>query len=614
MLLLGLLASSCALGGGPMADDDPEEAAAACTPADCIVVDVAVSPEKASLIVELAKAFNSSDERVGGRRIVVRPRERASGAVADRLTAGWGDDPDDPRPVLWAPAARSWGAIVDERLAVRGRPPMAGTPTPTMASPLVIAMPRRMAEALGHPHREIGWSDLAALASDPTGWASRGHPEWGAFRLGKTDPRYSTSGLHAWIAQHAAATGTPPGGDARPRPLSSADLDTPAATALNRAIESSVVHYGDTTLTFLDNWRRADQRGNPYQYASAVIVDEKAVIDYNSGDPDGVQDPGEVIRRPRDPLVAIYPREGTVVSDNPFYVLDADWVSPAERDAARAFIEFVLRPESQHQVVQAGFRTARAAESGGTDPNAVTGPPLTGELGVDPDQPRTALELPTGPVLTQLLDRWVPQHKAARVMLVVDVSGSMADEAAAGQSKLALAQAAIEQSLDHFRDHDLLGVRQFSTGLGPTRDQQHLDLAPVAPLGGQRDVIRRGTAALVPANGTPLYTAARDSVGQMVARYDASRINAVVLLTDGRNEDGETADDKRQRDELVRFLQAQTQGENGRPVRLFTIGYGASADAAVLKEMAEATNGRYYSATSDPTTIAEVFLQVVSNF
>ena len=51
----------------------------------------------------------------------------------------------------------------------------------------------------------------------------------------------------------------------------------------------------------------------------------------------------------------------------------------------------------------------------------------------------------------------------------------------------------------------------------------------------------------------------------------------------------------------------------GRPVRLFTIGYGADADVNVLKQMAESTNGGFYNA-SDPKTINKVFTAVVSNF
>ncbi|MEZ5237541.1 MAG: hypothetical protein R2716_00755 [Microthrixaceae bacterium] len=105
-----------------------------------------------------------------------------------------------------------------------------------------------------------------------------------------------------------------------------------------------MVHYGDITMTFLDNWFRADQRGTALTYASAVAVEEKSVIDYNRGNPDGVLDPGEEERPPRIPLVAIYPTEGTLYSDNPLYVLDAEWVDEAERARRRAVHRVRLDP------------------------------------------------------------------------------------------------------------------------------------------------------------------------------------------------------------------------------------------------------------------------------
>ena len=49
---------------------------------------------------------------------------------------------------------------------------------------------------------------------------------------------------------------------------------------------------------------------------SAVAVEEKSVIDYNAGNPDGVLEPGEQPRKPKVPLVAIYPKEGTLYSDS----------------------------------------------------------------------------------------------------------------------------------------------------------------------------------------------------------------------------------------------------------------------------------------------------------
>ena len=48
-----------------------------------------------------------------------------------------------------------------------------------------------------------------------------------------------------------------------------------------------MVHYGDTTLTFLANMAKADAAGKGLTYVSAVTVEEKSVLDYNQGNPTG---------------------------------------------------------------------------------------------------------------------------------------------------------------------------------------------------------------------------------------------------------------------------------------------------------------------------------------
>ena len=237
-------------------------------------------------------------------------------------------------------------------------------------TPLVIAMPGPMAEALGWPEEPLGFADILALSQDPEGWAAYGHPEWGEFRLGKTNPNFSTSGLSALIGQAYAA-------NAKTEGLSLEDLAKPTTDEFARQIESAVVHYGDTTLTFLNNWYRADQRGNPYGYVSAVAVEEKSVLDYNSGNPDGVLQEGEEPRPPRVPLVAIYPEEGTLYSDNPLYVLDADWVDDDEAAGAQQFIDFLGQPENQEQILRYGFRPG--------NPDVAIDDPIDPSNGVDPD-------------------------------------------------------------------------------------------------------------------------------------------------------------------------------------------------------------------------------------
>ncbi len=568
-------------------------------PGDCIVVDMAVSSEKIDLLTDLAREFNGSDRaEVDGRCVFVRPASKASGAATQLLAEGWPDERvEGPRPVIWSPASSAWGGVLNQLRARQGQPAMVGEGRPFMLSPLVIAMPEPMAQALGWPDEAIGWADILELARSDAGWAAHGHPEWGPFRLGKTNPNYSTSGLSALIAQTYAATGSTD-------ELTTEDLARPEVQRFASDIESAVVHYGDTTLTFLNNLARNDARGTALTYASAVAVEEVSLINYNQGNPDGVRQPGEELREPRVPLVAIYPEEGTLFSDNPFFVVDADWVTDAQRTAAGLFEEFVQRPANQERVLAFGFRPG--------NPEVAVGAPITPANGADPGQPQTTLDVPDPPVLVDLLERWDAQRKGARVLLVLDVSGSMGEPAGEGdRTKLELAVAAASDSLEQFQDRDEVGLRIFSTDLeGEGSGTDSLDLLPVAPIGGRRDQLRERLAGLTPVFGTPLYDVTADAYGQMVDEYDDERINAVVLLTDGRNDD---PDGQLDLAALLDQLTAGSEGRSSQPVRVFPIAYGRDADLATLSRIADATDAAVYDA-SDAASIDKVFAAVISNF
>ncbi|HEX2272579.1 MAG TPA: substrate-binding domain-containing protein [Acidimicrobiales bacterium] len=598
------VAAACTVGGDGDGDGD---SATDRVPEGCTAVDMAVSPEKVELLTELARQFNGSEEAESGDVCAfVRVHRKSSGTAMQLLAQGWPEDPaNGPRPIVWSPASSAWGAVLNQRLAEAGQPAMAAVATgtaadpnaakPFMLTPLVIAMPRPMAEALGWPSTPIGYGDILKLAQDPAGWGGKGHPEWGPFRLGKTNPNFSTSALSATIAQYYAATG-------KTRDLSIEDLARPEVDAFARGVESSVVHYGDITLTFLNNWYRNDARGTALTYASAVAVEEKSVIDYNRGDPDGIRDPGEQPRAPRVPLVAIYPKEGTLFSDNPFIVLDAPWVPAEAKDAARLFERFVQKPENQQRVVSFGFRPG--------NPQVAAGDPIVPANGVDPSQPQNVLGVPEPPVLDRIIDVWGEQRKSARVLLVVDVSGSMGDPAdGGGATKLDLAKQAAIDALGQFKADDQVGLRIFSTEISRTPPTDYVDVVPIGPIGAQREVIATRIRSLTPTNGTPLYTVTSDSFTAMQDAYDPARINAVVLLSDGRNEDRRNNN----LDELLSTLRAGSEGQGTRPVRVFPIAYGKDADLGVLRRIAEATNAAAYDA-GDPTTINQVFTAVISNF
>jgi Ca-activated chloride channel family protein len=95
----------------------------------------------------------------------------------------------------------------------------------------------------------------------------------------------------------------------------------------------------------------------------------------------------------------------------------------------------------------------------------------------------------------------------------------------------------------------------------------------------------------------------------MQQEYEPDRINAVVLLSDGQNEDPRNSDLQG----LLDALASANEGQSSRPVRLFPIAYGDGADLSTLRQLAEATNAAAYDA-SDPASIAKVFTAVISNF
>jgi Ca-activated chloride channel family protein len=570
-------------GGG---DSHPSATRTGGSKQGCTVVHLTASSEKAALLKQLAADWDGKVKGAGCASVTVT--SKASGGAADALARGWDEAVDGPRPDVWSPAASSWTQLLRQKTTAADKPDLVGSNAlPSVAnSPLVIAMPKPMATALGWPDKALGWGDVLRLARDPKGWAGVGQP-YGAFTLGKTNPNFSTSGLHATIGTYVAATGTS-------SDLTLADLRKPAVQSYARDVERAVVHYGDTTLTFLSNLQQADDRGEGLRYISAVAVEEKSVWDYNQGNPTG--DPATLgqHRKPRIPLVAIYPKEGTLLSDSPYVVLKAPWVDDTVQQAAAAFLSYVRSDGAQKRFTQAAFR-----RYDGKPGSAVS--PANGLL---PQEPKLVLRPPAPNVLAQVQALWAQQRKPAKVLLVIDVSGSMGESAGA-DTKLELAKAAALKALDQFSARDDVALWAFSTPLNGARDP-YRQLVPFTPIASGKPLLRKEISALEPEGGTALYATARKAFQVMSGGVTSDRISAVVLLTDGKNEYTPDSD--------LAGLEHELSPENtALSVRFFPIGYGTDADLPTLRAIAEAARGAAYDA-SDPATIDKVFTAVLSNF
>jgi Ca-activated chloride channel family protein len=552
-LLIALLAAVAvavvavlSTGGGDDSSESQNDAQRA--PEGAVRISFAFSPEKEKLLEPLIREFNQQDGRAFVEGEVV-----SSGDAQTRIADG------RLEPVVWSPASSLWGRLLN----FDADRPLAPDESPSIVrTPLVIAMWEPFARALGWPSKQIGFEQIIQLARSNQGFADYGHPEFGRFKLVHTNPDFSTSGLEAVVAEYYAATGKKEG-------LTEQDVSASAARRIVRDIERSIVHYGDTTLFIADQMRQ-----NGPGYASAVAMEEVTLLDFNRNR--GTQ--------PR--LVALYPPEGTFYSDNPFIVLDAPWVSGAERAAATRFQEFLTERIDPQRAARFGFRPADLDQ----EPVA----PVSKENGVDPDQPERVLGLPEPRVLDRIRRSWREDRKPANVLLVVDTSGSMNDE-----ERLERAKEGLETFFEQVGRQDSIGLTIFSDQIQP--------LIPVAPFAQNERRMRETVRNLIADGGTAVWDATVEGFEQVRSAADTSRINAVVVLTDG-----EDTDSSRSNEEAVDAVRAQ--GDSDDQVRVFTIAYSAGAEGAAegLEAIAKASGGQPYE--GDTEDIESVYRSISSFF
>jgi Ca-activated chloride channel family protein len=527
---------------------------------------VAYGSEKRAWLEEQLTAFNASGARLpSGAPVVAEGKAMGSGEAMQDILDG------RLQPTVFSPASGAYVTLLNEAWQSRGghTAPLAPPGDSIVLSPIVIAMWRPMAEALGWPRKHLGWSDFVAIGRDHAGWGKYGRPEWGAFKLGHTHPEFSNSGLLAVLAEAYAGAG-------RTRELTAADVRSAKTRKFMSAVESSLVHYGKSTGFFAD---KMVARGP--SYLSAAVLYENLVIESYV--------PGAAGAAPRPkadlPLVAIYPREGTFWSDHPFCILGAaPWVTPDQKKGADLLLAWLKRREAQERAVSFGFRPV--------DPAVAVGAPVDAAHGADPKQPQTLLQLPSGATMQALLQTWREVKKPSDVTLVFDKSGSM--------HGLPLAEAKT-------------GARAFLASLQP-RDQvsvvffDHIVYPPVGPfdMATHRDELTQRVDGVTAGGGTALYDAVATTFADAGARAkkDPNRIHALVVMTDGRDEHSH-----RTLDALKGEL---PPAEEASPVKIFTIAYGDQADPAPLEAIAEMGDGS--EAKGDVANIVQIYRDVASFF
>src|SRR5262249_32788777 len=127
---------------------------------------------------------------------------------------------------------------------------------------------------------------------------------------------------------------------------------------------------------------------------------------------------------------------------------------------------------------------------------------------------------------------------------------------------------------------------------------------PQVPVGASRERLIKVIGGLFADGGTALYDAVDRAYATLSGAPEPSRISAIVVLSDGADRDSTL--------QLPALLDPIKFDNEGRAIRVFTIGYGSDAKSDDLKAIADAAQGRYYD--GKPENIREVFKEISTFF
>jgi Ca-activated chloride channel homolog len=577
-LVMALVLVACDDTGGDTTDgtnNTPQEA----IPAGAVVVDIIYAPESDQYMPKIIEDFNTAYREGnnpftgakladGEAVIFVRGEPGSSGtmtqAIVNAITAP--GNANVAQPTIFQPSVSHWLSLANflSRKEIFDLTDI----QPTANAPVVMAIWESRLKAIQDTvgYEDIGWEEILDVLNSENGWQDYGIA--GGRRTvyyGHTDPYVSSTALSTLISEYyasARATGF------TGRRLTVDEIRDEDVRDGVRQIESLIRHYSSRTTEFKNYIAQGPS------YLDFVALEENDLIAINRGQTDF---------QPPEKLVALYPKEGTFWHEHPFGIVNADWVSEEQKDAARVFTDYMLTKDNQEYIMSFGFRPV--------NPDVSLGFPFEDQYGVTAQGPTTVLDVPEPDVIAAIQDSWAFVKKQADVMLVIDVSGSMAED-----GKLDEAKEAALFFLDNMEITNRVGLATFS-------DVAEVQI-PLDILETNKELLTGYIKSLKPEGGTALYDATISVVDVMTQVDEGDRIRAVIILSDG--EDTASASTL---DLAIQSIEASYDSIN--PVIVVPVAYGANADIRSLDRIAAASNTTRQS--GDTGSIQKV-LEILSSF
>ncbi len=515
---------------------------------------IAYSPEKATLLKSLAGTFNARNLRTPDREpmkielVELQPDEMVEKTLAGQA----GFQAVAPDSSLWLDQLNSRYAQAQQAEPGSIPPRLVGEGVRYAVTPIVIAAWEESAKSLGWPSKAVGWTALQTRAQQDANFKWN-HPSTA-----------HASGLLATLAEFYAGAGVQRG-------LTAEMAQNQKTLDFVSAVEKTVRYYGEGELPVI---QRAAQEGP--KYLDAFVTPEQLVIALNTG----------VFGKPPAKLVALYPTEGTLWADHPLALVETPELTANQRRTFQSFREFLASSDAQKEILHAGYRPADLSIS-------LTGPdsPFTTANGVDPAQPQTTLQLPPPDVVSVVQNAWAMAKRRTNVILVVDTSGSMKGD------KLANVQVALRTFLAQIpSDQEKVGLVEFNSSV--------TNVIEIDTLAKNRGSLTREIDSLQANGNTAFLDAVRTAYRRLQQSGDRERINAIVAMTDGR--------ENASRATLQQLTDEVRAGNQQVPVIIFSVAYGSDADYKLLETLSTVSGGQVRAGT--PETIRDLYKILSSYF
>lgn len=331
-----------------------------------VVITIAYGTEKEQWLRDAAVRFSATSPRVGGRPVQIVLEGKGSREIVADVAQG------NYQPTVVSPAS----SVQIERLraawaATRGGAILgdgADAPRPLVITPLVLLAWQSRSAPIERAAAGNLWQDLQpVLASDK-------------IKFGHTNPETSNSGAQTLLLLADGYSGGA---------LGMAQAQDPGFREWLAGVEHAVPALEDSTGNLMTDMLRF----GPSKY-DVVAVYENLAIEAMSAP--AAQNYGG--------LRAFYPPV-TILSDHPYAILSAPWVSPEQRQAAEQFRDFLLSREIQQLALDTyGFRPASPQiQINPGDPASPFGRYASSGIQIDlPPQ----LDLPAGDVIDALVATW----------------------------------------------------------------------------------------------------------------------------------------------------------------------------------------------------------------